>query len=213
MALSVKDCYFITGTNTGVGKTHYALTLLQFLNQQGLRTAAYKPIAAGCRRTKAGLRNADAIQLQAAMSLDLPYEIVNPFPLAQPIAPHIAAENSAEVITVADVYRGFEKICDYAPDTIIIEGAGGWLVPLNHRESFADIATAIDCSVILVVGITLGCINHALLTYLALKQAKVPMAGWVANCYDLEMPYITENIRTLQARLEIPLLEQLAFCH
>jgi dethiobiotin synthetase len=200
-----KKAFFITGTDTDVGKTVIAAGLLFAAKQRGLTTAALKPVAAGCTQTEAGLRNDDALMLQSVITQNLGYEQINPIALAPAIAPHIAAQQTNRRLSV-DRLAGFCRGVLGAADVTVIEGAGGWRVPLNNAETLADLARVLQLPVILVVGIRLGCINHALLTAEAIARDGVTLAGWVANCVDVNMPFIDENIEALQQRLPFPFL-------
>lgn len=200
-----KKAFFITGTDTDVGKTVIGAGLLFAAKQRGLTTAALKPVAAGCAQTAAGLRNDDALMLQSVITQNLSYEQINPIAFAPAIAPHIAAQQSNRRLAV-DRLAGFCRGVLGTADVTIVEGAGGWRVPLNNVETLADLARVLQLPVIMVVGIRLGCINHALLTAEAIARDGLPLAGWVANCVDVNMPYIDENISTLQQRLPTPFL-------
>ena len=201
-----KKWLFITGTDTDVGKTAIATGLLSAANVAGLRTAAIKPIAAGCVDTGTGLENNDALQLQAIASHKLPYQQVNPIALEAAIAPHIAAQESGKTLSASRLV-GFCRGLTLLPlDLIVIEGAGGWRVPLNDRETLADVAREMNCPVILVVGMRLGCLNHALLTAEAIRADGLLIAGWVANIIDPDMPRLEENIATLKRLFNEPCL-------
>lgn len=194
---------FVTGTDTEVGKTAISCALLVAARKAGLKTAAVKPVAAGC--DEAG-HNEDALQLMAAMTESLDYEQVNPVALSAAIAPHIAAQREGrnlQVSRLAGLCRGV--MCGSA-DFVLIEGAGGWRVPLNPRETLADLAVQLQVGVILVVGMRLGCINHALLTAEAIARDGLKLVGWVANQPGPTMPCYEENLETLQRRLPAPLL-------
>lgn len=200
--------FFITGTDTGVGKTLVSATLLHLARQRGLSTAALKPVAAGCEETAAGLRNEDALRLQAEVSVPLLYEQINPVALQAAIAPHIAARQERRSVTVSRL-TGFCRGVLGQADFTLVEGAGGWRVPINATETLADLACELRLPVILVVGIRLGCINHALLSAEAINRDGLKLAGWVANQLDPAMPCQAENIATLQHRLGAPCLGQL----
>lgn len=202
--------FFITGTDTDVGKTFVAAALLAKAGQQGLRTSAFKPVAAGASSTPEGLRNSDALTLMAAMNQALPYERVNPFCFAPAIAPHIAAVEAGANLDVAGLQREMTKFSKHGADFSLVEGAGGWLVPLNSEQTFADFAVALGWPVILVVAMRLGCINHALLTAKAIAESGLPLAGWVANQVQPEaMARHRENIDTLRKALPAPLLGEI----
>lgn len=210
---TVRAC-FVTGTDTGVGKTTVAAALLYQVREAGGRTVGLKPVASGCVETEQGLRNDDALALMAHTHPALSYEQINPVALQPAIAPHIAAEQAGRRIMVSRL----EGICRAAlmsrPDFALVEGAGGWRVPLNAREQFSDLAVTLGLPVILVVGLRLGCINHALLTAGAIRADGLPLAGWVANQLEAEMPVREQNLRTLAEHIpapclgEIPLLNQ-----
>ncbi|WP_101759252.1 dethiobiotin synthase [Oceanicoccus sp. KOV_DT_Chl] len=201
-----KHQFFIAGTDTDVGKTLIATAILHAANQQGLSTLALKPVAAGCEQTGQGLRNSDALLLQQTMSIALPYEQVNPVALQAAIAPHIAAEQEGKRLSLARLVGFCRGALMQPADFALIEGAGGWRVPLNARETMAGLAKELNTPVILVVGMKLGCINHALLTAEAIAHDGVPLAGWVANQLDAEMPCYQENINTLKSLLRAPCL-------
>lgn len=201
-----KKWLFITGTDTDVGKTVIATGFLAAANQAGLRTAAIKPISAGCELTEQGMTNADALQLQAAASHALPYQQVNPVALEPAIAPHIAANEAGKRLSASRL-TGFCRGLSLLPvDLVVIEGAGGWRVPINERETLANVACELNCAVIVVVGMRLGCLNHTLLTVEAIRRDGLKIAGWVANIIDPDMPRLNENIDTLKQRIAEPCL-------
>lgn len=207
---SAKKAFFITGTDTNVGKTLIAAGLLVAAKNKGLTTAALKPVAAGCEKTEQGLRNSDALLLQSVITQKLDYDQINPYALAAAIAPHIAAQQEKRSLSVdrlAGICRGVLSSANFT----LVEGAGGWRVPLNARETLADLAKDLHLPVILVVGVRLGCINHALLTFEAIVRDGVAVAGWVANCVDAEMPVLHENIDSLRVRLPVPCLGVVPF--
>jgi len=192
--------YFVTGTDTGVGKTVVACGLAAALRSAGLAVAAMKPVASGCRETSAGLRNEDAERLQAAAGLECGYDEVNPFAFADPVAPHLAARAAGRNIELAAIRTCFERLVRRA-DAVVVEGVGGWLVPLDARDTVADLAVALGLPVLLVVGMRLGCINHACLSAQAIRASGATLAGWVANCVDPEMLRIEDNIAAISERL------------
>lgn len=199
--------FFVTGTNTGVGKTLISTALLATARDSGLTTVGLKPVAAGCEVTDEGLRNADALSLLAQSSLPLSYDEVNPVALAPATAPHIAAAEAGRRLS-AERLAGFCRGIMLQPmDLLLIEGAGGWRVPLNERETFADLAKILQLPVILVVAMELGCINHALLSAEAIQRDGLKMAGWVANqvCPE-KMDRYHETLASLQARLPCPMI-------
>lgn len=198
--------FFITGTDTDAGKTFVACCLLQAAKKQGLTTAAIKPLAAGGTLSKEGLQNDDALLLQKHCSLDLSYQDINPICLKQAIAPHIAGIKEGLLTQANELAEHCKKIIKKNADLTLIEGAGGWLVPLNETEFIGDIVKALKIPVILVVGVKLGCINHALLTVQALEKDGVTLYGWIANQLDSQMPAYEENINTLIEKIPAPLL-------
>lgn len=198
--------YFITGTDTDVGKTTVAAGLLQAARAAGLSTAAGKPVASGCEVTPEGLRNADALALMAQCTLALSYEEVNPVAFEPAIAPHIAAREAGVALTVQALLTPMQHILRQRADFTLIEGAGGWRVPLSGQDSLSDVAQGLDLPVILVVGVRLGCISHALLTAEAIAQDGLQLAGWVANIIDPKTSRLEENLATLAERLPAPCL-------
>lgn len=201
-----KQWLFITGTDTDVGKTVVACGFLAAANQQGLRTAAIKPVAAGCEVTEQGMTNSDALQLQAAASHKLSYQQINPVALEPAIAPHIAAAEAGVRLSASRLVGYCRGVSLLPVDMVVIEGAGGWRVPINSRETLADVAQELECAVIIVVGMRLGCLNHALLTMEAIRRDGLQIAGWVANILDTEMPRLQENIDTLTQYINEPCL-------
>jgi dethiobiotin synthetase len=197
--------YFITGTDTGVGKTTVTLGLMQALQQQGKSVAAMKPVAAGCERTVDGWRHADALQLQQQSSVELDYELINPYAFEPAIAPHIAAEQAGITIEINKIFNKYKEIVSIS-DCVLVEGAGGWQVPLNAEETLADLARLMGLDVVMVVAIRLGCLNHALLTADAIAAAGCTLAGWVANQLPSPPESAQDNIKSLKSRISSPLL-------
>lgn len=198
--------FFILGTDTGVGKTVFTASLLRGLNDRGQATIGLKPVASGARLTSMGLRNDDALCLQKAASVFLPYEQVNPFCFAAPIAPHIAAAQEKVFLNISTIMQACALTLNYQTDYCFIEGVGGICVPLNKQETFADLVKAMGFPVILVVGMRVGCLNQALLTWKYLQQQNVPVIGWVANQIDPTMDCIEENINFLKYAFQAPYL-------
>ena len=202
----MSPAYFIAGTDTDVGKTTIAAGLLYAARQAGLSTAAGKPVASGCEQTPHGLRNADALALLAECSLPLSYDEVNPVAFEPAIAPHIAAREAGVVLSVSSLLAPMQQVLAKQADFTLIEGAGGWRVPLSDQDSLSDVARGLDLPVILVVGVRLGCISHALLTAEAIAQDGLQLAGWVANIIDSKTARLEENLATLAERLPAPCL-------
>ncbi len=198
--------FFITGTDTDVGKTVVAVGVLKKLSQMGKTTCALKPVAAGCEEQAGTFQNDDALQIQSAATTSLPYSQVNPIALERACAPHIAAQYENRRLQLSRIEGICRGVLMQKADVCIVEGAGGWRVPLNERESLSQLAVALKSPVILVVGMRLGCLNHALLTAEAIMRDGVPLAGWVANTLAEPMPYLEENIESLHQRLPAPCL-------
>jgi dethiobiotin synthetase len=191
--------YFITGTDTGVGKTLVAVALTRALVARGLRVAVMKPVAAGVVRTADGPRNDDALELSAASNVRATYEDVNPWLLSTPASPHLAARVDGVSITDGPVLAARARLAAVS-DTLVVEGAGGWLAPISETRTMADIAEKLALPVILVVGMRLGCLNHALLTRDAIRARGMRFAGWIANRMPAPMAFLDENIETLSRR-------------
>lgn len=195
--------YFVTGTDTGVGKTCVSSALLLKLNQQGKKAAGMKPVASGCDKTPDGLRNADAESLIKYSGIKLNYADVNPYAFEAAIAPHLAAEKMGESISLDIILAAYEQLSRQV-NCVVVEGVGGWQVPLSHNETMEDLAIRMNLPVIMVVGIRLGCINHALLTYQAIKASGLECCAWIANQIDPQMSCMEENITAIHDRLDIP---------
>ena len=198
--------FFIAGTDTGVGKTFIAAALLELARTRGWRCAALKPVAAGCARRDGRLVNEDALALMAASGAELDYQTVNPVALEPAIAPHIAAAEADLRLSAAQLAEHCRQALAGDFDFALIEGAGGWLAPLNPTETLANLCIDLSARPILVVGMRLGCLNHALLSAAAIDRAGLDLAGWVANCPACEMPRLQDNLAALRHRLEAPCL-------
>lgn len=196
---------FVTGTDTGVGKSWISAGLMAALQQEGLSVLGMKPVASGCEQTPDGLRNEDALLLQQQGTHPVDYELLNPYAFAPPIAPHVAAAQAGVHIDLTRIETNY-KILAAQADVVVVEGAGGWLVPLNESDTMADLAARLGLEVVLVVGLRLGCINHALLSVESITRRGIPLAGWVANTLEPAMPVLADNLATLRARIEAPLL-------
>jgi dethiobiotin synthetase len=194
---------FVTGTDTDVGKTVIACALTRGLASLGLRVAVMKPVASGSVRTTAGLRNPDAVALAQASNVTLPYEDVNPYCFETGISPHIAAKDVGIGVDIDKIRRGYVALADCA-DWVVVEGAGGWLAPLSDRQSMADLAWALGIPALMVVGVKLGCLNHAQLTQLAIEARGVSFAGWIANHAEAPMARVPENLAALERLLGEP---------
>ncbi len=204
--------FFITGTDTDAGKTLCTAGLLAAAKAKGMSTYGLKPIASGCEQTEQGLRNADALALMAQSTVELPYEEVNPMAFEPAIAPHVAALQKNQALS-ADRLVGQLRgtLMMNRADFVCIEGAGGWRVPLNPREYLSAVPQSLKLPVILVVGMKLGCINHAMLTVEAIERDGLKLAGWIANRVDPDMSCYDENLMTLQTLINAPLLGQVPY--
>ena len=201
------NTFFITGTNTEVGKTWCTCGLLESAKQLGLSTLAIKPIASGCYSTEQGLQSQDALDLMACMTKKLPYAQVNPYAIEPAIAPHIGANRLKINIEAAPLAEHcLSVIKTWQPDITFIEGAGGWRIPINSQQMLSDFVKILDISVILVVNMQIGCLNHAILTAEAILSDGLSIAGWIANTTTSQMNAYQENINTLAKRIPAPLL-------
>ena len=194
------DAVFITGTDTGVGKTHVSVSLVKALVKHGLRVSVMKPIASGSDRTPKGLRNADAQALAEASNVDVQYATINPYCFEPAISPHIAAAEAKIDVDVGRIKEQFESLRSIA-DFTVVEGAGGWYAPISKAQSMADLPKALNIPVVLVVGVRLGCLNHARLSKEAIAAGGVKFAGWVANCVDPTLERAVENLASLEQML------------
>lgn len=200
--------YFITGTDTGIGKTWSTLAVMHVLQQRGLIVLGMKPIAAGCEWRDGYWRNEDALLIQQYASINLPYSEINPYAFEMPVSPHLACGE-----TVVDLSRIHECLMSLQrqADLVLVEGAGGWLSPLSPDFDNAQLAAKLRLPVIMVVGVRLGCINHALLTQQAIVASGVDFAGWIAVKMDQSMSHQQENIDYLRQRIDSPLLGVLPY--
>lgn len=197
--------WFITGTDTGVGKTRVSVALMTYLQSRGRSVLGMKPVATGAVDNGHGLRNEDALMLQRHGSREVAYDILNPYVFEPAIAPHIAARQAGVEFDLEHIRRNFVNLTDQA-DVVLVEGVGGWQVPLREDFTIANLAQAMDIPVILVVGVRLGCLNHSLLSADSIARSGVGFAGWVANIIDPKMPNIPEYLQFLEKNLEVPLL-------
>ena len=196
---------FVTGTDTGVGKTWVSAGLIGALRRPGLRVAGMKPVASGCGQTPDGLRNDDALALQAASGLRLPYELVNPYAFEPAIAPHVAAADVGVAIrftVIARALRGLQAQSDW----VVVEGVGGWRVPLGPDGDVADLAAHLNLLVVLVVGLRLGCLSHAALTAADIRRRGLPLVGWVGNAIEARFERLDDTLKALGDILPEPCL-------
>ena len=198
--------YFVIGTDTNVGKTYIASGLVQHFVNAAYKTIGMKPIASGCELNQQGeLLNEDVVKLCNASNVQAPLDLINPYHFIPAIAPHLAAEQAKVVIQSEVIKLAYSRLSAMA-EVVIVEGAGGFFVPINASETLADLAQALNIPIMLVVGMRLGCINHALLTVEAIKARGLTLAGWVANQIDPNMPMFNENLHSLQQRITAPCL-------
>lgn len=195
--------YFITGTDTNVGKTWATVALMRYFINQGQSVIGMKPVASGCTFKDGLLVNADALLLQENSTIKLDYQEVNPYAFAPPVSPHIAGKDNP--VDLAVIVDGFTAIKNQA-EVILVEGAGGWYSPLNETQDNSNLAVALELPVILVVAIKLGCINHARLSYRAILNSGVSCAGWIAACAEPGVLCGEEMISTIENKLDVPLL-------
>ncbi|MCK5897909.1 MAG: dethiobiotin synthase [Methylococcales bacterium] len=205
----MKQGFFITGTDTGVGKTAATVALMTYFKRQEQTVVGMKPIASGCENIDGVLKNEDALLLQQHASMPLSYQKINSYSFLEPVSPHLAVDK--EVIRLDKIIQDADFLSTQA-DILLVEGVGGWLVPLNNQgDTVETLATVLDLPVILVVGIRLGCINHAHLSYRAIQASGVNCAGWLAMCLEPEMLKIRENIATIKKTIDSPLLGVLPY--
>lgn len=199
--------FFVTGTDTGIGKTTVSCALLHAFAAKGKKVIGMKPIVAGSENGQW----ADVEQLLVASNVNVTHQQINPYAFDPAISPHLAAKQSGMEIDLSVIHHAYQQLSAKA-DLVIVEGAGGFLVPINDGQNGADLAKMLNLPVIMVVGMRLGCLNHALLTAQAIQAAGLTLAGWVANCIDPQISMAAENITTLEQRLDCPLLGTLPFC-
>ncbi|HEY8037898.1 MAG TPA: dethiobiotin synthase [Methylobacter sp.] len=204
----MKQGYFITGTDTNVGKTWATIALMRYFKSRRESVVGMKPVASGCSMQGGQLKNEDALLIQENASLLIDYDLVNPYAYALPVSPHIAgAKNPVELDLVAAKFELLKTLADI----VIVEGAGGWYTPLNEREAISDLAKTLGLPVIMTVAIKLGCINHARLTYQAIKQSGSNCSGWIGVCTDSEYLSRDETILTIKTAVDAPLLGVLPY--
>lgn len=196
--------WFITGTDTGVGKTAVSVKLLMALQAHGVRSVGMKPVATGADLRGARLVSDDAVRLMAASAVAARYEDVNPYAYAPPVSPHLAAEQAQRPIRLDRILTAFERLSVLA-EAVVVEGAGGWLAPLDRQQTMEDLATALRLPVVLVVGLRLGCINHALLSHGRILASGVPFQGWIANDAEGSLDNAQAVAASITERLGAPL--------
>lgn len=210
--------FFVAGTDTAVGKTCVTRCLLKAAASQGLRSLGLKPVAAGTdvavqdsNNETHSLENEDVVALAEAASVSLSLRHINPVCLPEPLSPHIAADRAGVTVTIANIHAAMQVGLNAESDLTLVEGAGGWRVPINERETMADLARALNVPVILVVGMRLGCLNHALLTAEAIRRDGLELHGWIANELSADMPAIEENVATLNRHMFAPMLARVPY--
>jgi dethiobiotin synthetase len=203
----MKKSYFVTGTDTNVGKTWATLALMTHFQQQNLSVVGMKPVASGCKKINGAWQNDDALVIQKHSSLSLNYSLINPYAYELPISPHLAGKDNP--VDLETIFINFQTLQNLA-DIVIVEGAGGWYAPLNENETIANLAKMLNVPIILVVSIKLGCINHAQLTFEAIKNANLNCVGWVAVCNDVNFD-VDATIESLKSRLFTPLIGVLPY--
>jgi dethiobiotin synthetase len=206
----LRNALFVTGTDTGVGKTLVSCALLHAYASRGLRAIGMKPVAAGATLDSGALVNEDVAALRAAGNVDAIPALVNPYCFEPPIAPHIAAERAGVAIDIERIVAAHAHLTTLA-DRVVVEGAGGFRVPLGPACDMSHVAQRLGLPVVLVVGMRLGCLNHALMTADAVLAAGLQLAGWVANHIDPDMMFAAENVNTLEARLDAPLVSRIPY--
>jgi len=206
----MQQAYFVTGTDTNVGKTYISQALIRHFVHAGNKTVGMKPIASGCEISRHGvwqgqLVNEDALALYEASSVKPTLDLMNPYRFSPAIAPHIAAQQAGVKIDIDVIDSAYRQLAAIA-DVVVVEGAGGFLVPINAQQTMAHLAVKLNLPIVLVVGMRLGCINHALLTVEAIRARGLTLAGWVANRIEPDMPMFEENLASLQQRIDAPCL-------
>ncbi len=201
---------FVTGTDTEIGKTFCSCLLMAALQQRGLKVAGMKPVASGGELQNGRLVNEDARQLQQQSGMNHPYDWVNPYVFEPPIAPHLAASQAGCRIEREAIQQAYAQLQQHS-DQVIVEGVGGWRVPLSDGLSVSDLPGLLGLPVVLVVGMRLGCLNHALLTIESIEQQNVPVVGWIANGIAPDFAAQQGNLKTLESRLAVPCLGQIPY--
>lgn len=194
---------YVTGTDTGIGKTLASCAMLHALRGRGLRAIGMKPVASGCEWSDGGWRNADARALQAAGEPGIAYADINPFALEQPLAPELAARDAGTEVTLAPILAAHARLASVA-DAMVVEGVGGWAAPLSATLDQADLVRALRLPVVLVIGLRLGCLSHALLSARAIAADGLRLAGWIGSHVDPHMARVDDNLAMLRARLPAP---------
>lgn len=196
---------FITGTDTGIGKTVVCELLIKHFVCKGERVSGMKPVASGARMIDGELRNDDALTLMQAANVSADYALINPYCFEPAVAPHLATQQAQTKISMDDIGQCYEALA-VKSDRVIVEGVGGWCVPIDAEHDMSDLVVQLQLPVIMVVGMRLGCLNHALLTARAIEAKGCKLIGWIANQIEPDMSLFNENLATLETRLNVPLL-------
>ena len=203
--------FFITGTDTEIGKTYVSSFLIKIFSEENLKVAGMKPVASGAKCIDGTLKNDDALSLIQASNVDVDYENVNPYVFETAVSPHIAAEQAGIEVKFSEIKKCFERLKEIS-DVVVVEGVGGWYAPISCHTTVADLAETLQLPIILVVGLRLGCLNHALLTAQALRQSGLPIAGWIANHVEKDFSFADKNISTLKHYLnDFPFLGSVSY--
>src|SRR5262245_37322067 len=210
MVVMSRNSYYVTGTDTGIGKSIASAALLHALRARGHRAAGMKPVASGCERTPAGWRNEDALALQQASDPCPAYDDINPYALPLPLAPELAAADAGVTVELATIVAAYRRLVAQA-DAMVVEGVGGWAAPISATLDQLDVVRALQLPVVMVVGLRLGCINHARLTARAIAADGAPLLAWIANDIDPAMAQMDDNFAILQRVLPVPCWGRLPF--
>lgn len=189
--------FFITGTDTEIGKTYVSSLLINFFANNGYKVTGMKPVASGATMVEGELKNDDALSLMQASNVDVDYKTVNPYTFEPAVSPHIAAEQAGVEVEIDEIKNNYKHLQEMS-DVVIVEGVGGWYAPISCHTTVADLAESLKLPIILVVGLRLGCLNHALLTAQALRQSGLTVAGWIANHVEKDFSSAEKNIETLK---------------
>ena len=199
----MSSAVYVTGTDTGIGKTFASCALLHALRGQGMRAVGMKPVASGCTWLDGGWKNDDALALQQASAVEVAYADINPFALEHPLAPELASRDAGTEVTLPPILDAHARLAAQA-DAVVVEGVGGWAAPLSSSLMQVDLVRALELPVVLVVGLRLGCLNHALLSARAIEADGATLAGWIGSHVDPAMARVEDNLKMLQARLLAP---------
>lgn len=203
--------FFITGTDTEIGKTFVSALLIKMLVDEGLKVSGMKPVASDAKMREGVLKNEDALSLMQVANVEADYSLVNPYVFAEAVSPHIAAQDAGVEIDLGKIKNNFDAL-EKISDVVVVEGVGGWHAPLSYETTVTDLAKVLNIPVIMVVGLRLGCLNHALLTAQAIRQSGVPVAGWIANHVEQNFSSAEKNIETLQRFLnDVPYIGSVCY--